>query len=346
MVVAELYARRRFHLKEQEIDRPKAGEVQVRVHSVGICGSDLHHFLDGHIGDTPSTYPSVLGHEPTGTVLTVGEGVTGWQPGDRVALEPPIYCYHCEWCMGGRHNLCSSVRFMSSSGEPGFFRDRANLPAANLLPLPENLSFDEGSLFEPLSIILHSFRFGQPRMGETSVVFGGGPIGLTTIACLKIAGLRRIFCIEPLSHRRDLAKELGADECIDPAEADPVREILQQTGNRGVDITFDCASQDDTVNQSLYVTAPGGRVVITGVPQTPRVSLDFHHLRLKELSFSAVRRANHTGEAAVEMLREHASRFAPMITHRRKLTDVQQAFDMLAAYSGNVGKVVLQPEQD
>lgn len=344
MAVAELYARRRFRLTEQRIDAPKPGEVQVRVHSVGICGSDLHHFLDGHIGDTPSVYPSVLGHEPTGTVLALGDGVTGWSVGDRVALEPPIYCYHCEWCMGGRHNLCSSVRFMSSSGEPGFFRDRANLPAANLIPLPENLSFDEGSLFEPLSIILHSFRFGQPRMGETSVVFGAGPIGLTTIACLKLSGVGRVYCVEPLAHRRELAKALGADACMDPAETDVVREILQHTGKRGVDVTFDCASQDDTINQSLYVTAPGGRVVITGVPQTPRVTLNFHHMRAKELSFFTVRRANHTGEAAIEMLREHAAKFAPMITHRRKLSEVQPAFDMLAAYSGDVGKIVLQPE--
>lgn len=344
MAVAELYARRRFRLQEQQIQPPAPGEVQVRIHAVGICGSDLHNYLDGHIGDTPVMYPQVLGHEPAGTVVRVGDGVTGWQPGDRVAMEPPIYCYHCEWCMGGRHNLCESVRFMSSQDEPGFFRDYANLPAANLLPLPENLGFDEGSLYEPVSIILHSFRFGQPKMGETAVVFGAGPIGLSTIACLKIAGVRRIFCIEPLAHRRDLARELGADICIDPAEVDAVKTVLTETGNRGADLTFDCATMDDTVNQSLYVTAPGGRVVITGVPQMRMMPFDFHHMRKKELGFFSVRRANHTGEAALALLKEHAPKFAPMITHRMKLSEIQQAFDLLAAYAGDVGKIVLQPE--
>ena len=343
MAVAELYARRRFRLREQAPIAPSFGEVQVRVSSVGICGSDLHYYLDGHIGDTPAVYPQVLGHEPAGVITAIGDGVTGWSPGDRVALEPPIYCYHCEWCMNGRHNLCETVRFFSSPGEPGFFREVANVPAANLLPLPSELGFDEGSLFEPISIILHSFRFGQPQMGETAVVFGAGPIGLSTVGCLRVAGLKRILVVEPLLHRRELAVTLGADAAIDPAETDIVAEILGETGGHGAHVTFDCATQEDTVNQSLYVTRPGGRVVVTGVPQSPRLQLDFHHLRRKELAFFSVRRANHTGEAAVRMLQEHPTRFTPMITHRIPLSRVQGAFDLLAAYADNVGKVVLNP---
>lgn len=343
MAVAELFAQRQFRLRDQTLNPPARGEVQVSVESVGICGSDLHYFLDGHIGETPAAYPQVLGHEPAGRILAIGDGVTGWSIGDRVALEPPIYCYHCEWCMRGRHNLCESVRFFSSPGEPGFFRDRANLPAENLLGLPASLNFDEGSLFEPVSIILHSFRFGQPEMGETAVVFGAGPIGLSTIGCLRVAGVKRIFSVEPVAHRRELALKLGADAAIDPNQVDPVKEILRETGGRGADVTFDCATQADTVNQSMYVTCSGGRAVITGVPQDDRVSLDFHHMRRKELGFFSVRRANHTGGAAVQLLEEHIGRFRPMITHVMPLTEVQKAFEMLGAYADNVGKVVLRP---
>jgi len=343
MTVAELAAYRSFRLREEPERPPCAGEVQVRVEAVGICGSDLHYFLDGHIGDTPAQYPQVLGHEPAGVVTALGEGVSGWSIGDRVALEPPIYCYHCEWCMSGRHNLCESVRFFSSPGEPGFFRERANVPTGNLLALPPNLGFDEGSLFEPISIILHSFRFGQPRMGETAAVLGAGPIGLSTIACLRLAGLKRIFSVEPVEARREMAVRLGADVSIDPRETDPVHEILRETGGRGVDLTFDCATQEDTVNQSLYLTASAGRVVITGVPQAHRVALDFHHLRRKELGFFSVRRANHTGAAAVQLLREHPEAFTPMITHRMPLANVQRAFEMLGAYEDGVTKVVLRP---
>ncbi|HRJ19759.1 MAG TPA: alcohol dehydrogenase catalytic domain-containing protein [Bryobacteraceae bacterium] len=343
MPVAELAAYRSFRLREQDPAPPGYGEVQVRVEAVGICGSDLHYFLDGHIGDTPAAYPQVLGHEPAGVITVLGDGVSGWSVGDRVALEPPVYCYHCEWCMSGRHNLCESVRFFSAPGDPGFFRDRANVPVANLIALPANLSFDEGSLFEPISIILHSFRFGQPKMGETAAVFGAGPIGLSTIACLKLAGVKRIYSVEPVAERRAMAERLGADVSINPRETDPVAEILKGTGRRGVDVTFDCATQEDTVNQSLYVTAPGGRAVITGVPQAERVQLDFHHLRRKELGFFSVRRANHTGEAAVALLEEHPRAFTPMITHTLPLTQVQRAFEMLGGYEDGVTKVVLRP---
>ena len=344
MAIAELAARRRFRLREEDhVPPPGPGEVQVRVEAGGVCGSDLHYFLDGHIGDTPALYPQVLGHEPAGVVTAAGAGVSGWQAGDRVALEPPVYCYHCEWCMSGRHNLCESVRFFSSPGEPGFFRRHANVPAENLLALPPGLGFDEGSLFEPISIILHSFRFGQPRMGETAAVLGAGPIGLSTVACLRLAGLKRIYSVEPVAARRAMALRLGADAAIDPREADPVREILRETGGRGVDVAFDCATQDDTVNQALYMTAPGGRVVVTGVPQSARVELDFHHLRRKELGFAGVRRANHTGAAAVQLLREHPEAFAPMITHRMPLGEVQRAFEMLGAYEDGAVKVVLRP---
>jgi L-iditol 2-dehydrogenase len=343
MPVAILADYRSFQLHENEVRPPAPGEVQVRVESVGICGSDLHYFLDGRVGDTPAEYPQVLGHEPAGVITALGEGVSGWSVGDRVGLEPPIYCYHCEFCMTGRHNLCESVRFFSSPGEPGFFRDVANVPVENLLALPDNLNFDEASLFEPVSIILHSFRFGQPRMGETAAVLGAGPIGLCTIACLRLAGVKRIYSVEPVEARREMAVRLGADVSINPRETDPVKEILRETGGRGVDVTFDCATQDNTVNESLYMTAPGGRAVITGLPQEHRVALDFHHMRRKELGFFGVRRANHTGAAAVRLLKEHPRAFTPMITHHMPLTEVQRAFEMLGAYEDGVVKICLRP---
>src|SRR5713101_7679477 len=140
MRVAELRGVRQFQLVESAIAGPGPNEIQVRVQAVGVCGSDLHSYSEGVVGDTPCIYPMVLGHEPAGVVVKTGPGVTGWTPGDRAALEPAIYCYHCEHCRSGRHNLCANIRFHSMPGDPGFFREFANLPAANLLPLPERLS--------------------------------------------------------------------------------------------------------------------------------------------------------------------------------------------------------------
>src|ERR1051326_9523867 len=140
MLVAELIAPREFRLVEEEPAPPGPGEVQVRVGAVGICGSDLHSYSEGGIGDTPCQFPMVLGHEPAGTVIRTGAGVTGWSPGDRAALEPAIYCYHCEYCRTGHHNVCANVRFMSMPNDPGFFRDVGNVRAGNRLPVAPNVS--------------------------------------------------------------------------------------------------------------------------------------------------------------------------------------------------------------
>ncbi len=343
MAIAELSAPRRFSFRENDLPDPPPGQVQVRVEAVGICGSDLHYFSEGHTGDTPAIYPMVLGHEPAGTVLSPGAGVSGWTAGDRVALEAPIYCYHCEFCMSGRHNLCDHVRFMSSPTEPGFFRERVNLPAENLLRLPANLDYAEASLWEPLGIILHSFHFAEPKVGDTAAVFGAGPIGLTTIAALKLAGVRRMWCVEPVAHRREMALRLGADEAIDPGQADPVREVLAATGQRGIDVAIDCAGKGGSINQAIGMTRSAGRVVVTAVPSEQLVAIEFHTLRRKELSFHTLRRANRTGHAALELLSQYPQRFTPMVTHRMALGDVQRAFETLESYSDGVGKIVLLP---
>src|SRR5271165_5240339 len=140
MIVAELANQHEFRLLDSPtISDPGPGEIQVAVKSVGICGSDLHYFNEGGIGDARNVYPMVLGHEPAGVVTKTGPGVSGWSKGDSAVLEPAVYCYHCEFCMTGHHNVCNNLRFLSTPGDPGFFREFVNLPAHNLLPLPRNL---------------------------------------------------------------------------------------------------------------------------------------------------------------------------------------------------------------
>jgi L-iditol 2-dehydrogenase len=343
MNAAELYEPKRFRMVEYPLADPAPGEVQVRVQSIGICGSDVHYFSEGGIGDTPCVYPMVLGHEPAGEVVRVGAGVTGWAPGDRAALEPAIYCYHCEFCMTGRHNVCSHIRFLSTPGDPGFFREYVNLPVGNLLPLPPGVGTDEATLFEPLAVALHSMKFAALAPGENAVVFGAGPIGLLTIAVLKLCGATRIWAVEPHAHRRDMALAAGADVAIDPKQADPGKQILADTGNRGADVSIDCATKDDTMNDAIHATRNAGRVVITGIPSEARVALDFHVLRRKELTFYNVRRSAHESEVALRLLAEHPQRFAPMVTHARPLEQIESAFQMLEGYEDGAGKVVLKP---
>jgi L-iditol 2-dehydrogenase len=343
MRIAELVEPRKFRMTEGVVTEPGPGEIQVRVEAVGICGSDMHNFSEGRVGDTLCRYPAVLGHEPTGVVIKTGPGVTGWAPGDRAVLEPAVYCYHCEFCLTGRHNICQHIRFLSTPPEPGFFRQCLNLPAANVLPLPASVGFREGTLFEPLGVALHSMKFAAIQPLETAAVFGAGPIGLMTVVLLKMCGAGRVFSIEPVPHRREMARALGADEVIDPHAADAAREILSATGQRGVDVTIDCATKEDTLDQCVGATRNGGRMVVTGIPDEIRVPLDWHTARRKELVIYNVRRSNHETEAALELLRDYPSRFAPIVTHTFPMDQVQQAFEMLEHYSDGAVKVVIQP---
>ena len=343
MLVAELSDPRQFRLIDAPpIPDPSPGQVQVAVRAVGVCGSDLHYFSDGGIGEARCVYPMVLGHEPAGVVRKIGPGVSGWSAGDRAVLEPALYCYHCEFCMTGHHNVCANLRFLSQPGEPGFFREFVNLPTHNLLPLPAHLSEAEGALVEPLAVAAHSMQFAAPRAGETAVVFGAGPIGLLTIALLKLSGVTRIWSVEPVAHRRDLARTLGAAAAIDPRTADAAHEILRDTAGRGVDIAIDCASKDDTINQCIQAVRNAGRVVVTGIPSEDYIRLAFHIMRRKELAFYSVRRSNHDSETALRLLGAHSKFFAPILTHERPLADVQRAFEMCEQYAGGVGKLTLK----
>ena len=342
MLVAQLIGRREFRVLEQALPEPGPGEVQVRVDAVGICGSDLHSYGEGGIGDMACVYPMVLGHEPAGTVLKTGPGVTGWSAGDRAALEPAIYCYHCEFCRSGQHNLCTNIRFMSNPGEPGFFREMVNLPAGNLMPVPGRMPFEIACMMEPLAVALHSMKFAAIQPGETVAVVGAGPIGLLTLACLKVARAGRIWAIEPVAGRRALAKCMGADVAIDPAEADPVAEIAADTAGRGVDCAIDCAAKEGTTNQAIRSLRNGGRLVLTGIHSEVMVPVEVSSMRRKELAIFNVRRSNHQSEAALDLLKEHTDRFAPLVTHKRPLRDIASAFHMLERYEDGVGKLVIQ----
>lgn len=334
MLVAQLTAPREFRLVQQDIEDPAPGEVQVRVDAVGICGSDVHSYAEGAIGDTPSQFPMVLGHEPAGTVLKTGAGVTGWSPGDRAAFEPGIYCYHCEYCRSGRHNICENIRFLSNPGIPGFFRELVNLPAGNLQAIPPELSFPQATLIEPLAVTLHSMQFAAPGPNDTVVVFGAGAIGLLTIASLRAAGVKRIWAFDPVPHRRELARHIGAHEALDPEERDSIPKV---------DCAVDCAAREHTTNWAIRAVKHGGRVVITGIHSDALVPFETSHMRRKELTIFNVRRSNHEEHGALALMLEHPDWFAPVVTHTRPLQDIDRAFRMAENYEDGVGKLVIQP---
>ena len=209
MLAAELIATHQFRLAEMSDTDPGPGEVQVRVAAVGVCGSDIHYYSEGAVGDTPCVFPMVMGHEPSGTVVKCGAGVTGWHAGDRAALEPALYCYHCEFCRTGHHNVCANIRFLSTPGYPGFFREYVNLPAANLLAIPPGMSLELATVVEPLAVALHSMQFAALGPDDTVAVIGAGPIGLLTVACAKLRGVKRIWAIDPVAAPARIGQGVG-----------------------------------------------------------------------------------------------------------------------------------------
>ena len=320
---------------------PAPGEIQVRVEAVGVCGSDLHAYSEGAVGSTPNVYPMVLGHEPSGTILKVGPGVTGIDIGDRGALEPALYCYHCEFCLTGHHNVCANIRFLSNPNYPGFFRDRVNLPATNFVPIPPDMSFPAATLAEPLAIALHSLHLASIQPDEHVAVIGAGPIGLMTIAALRAAKVGRIWAFEPLQHRRELALQLGAHAALEPENA--LDSLLRDTAGRGVDCAIDCAAGENTSDQAVHMTRNAGRVAITGIHSTPFVSLDGSAMRRKELTIFNVRRSNHETREALELLRIHPEWFEPVLTHERTFDRIGDAFTIASQYLDGVGKMIVKP---
>ncbi len=341
MQAAELTAPLTFRLTDMPIEDPAPGEVQLRIQAVGVCGSDIHAYSEGAVGSTPNVYPMLLGHEPSGVIVKTGAGVTGLAPGDRGALEPALYCYHCEFCLSGHHNVCANIRFLSNPTHPGFFREFVNLPAINFRPIPANLSFEEAALHEPLAIAIHSLHLASIRLGETVAVIGAGPIGLLTIAALRAAGASRIWAVEPVAHRRELARGIGAHAAFEPDEA--LEEILRATGQRGVDCAIDCAAMQHTTSQAIQLARNAGRVALTGIHSSAFIEMDGSSMRRKELTIFNVRRSNHETDEALELLRAHPAWFAPLLTHTRPLDRIGEAFSIASQYRDGVGKMTIRP---
>ncbi|MBI3667035.1 MAG: alcohol dehydrogenase catalytic domain-containing protein [Acidobacteria bacterium] len=320
---------------------PGPGEAQVRVLAVGVCGSDRHQYLEGAIGDAPARFPQILGHEPVGLVLHAGPGVSGLEPGMPAALEPAIYCGRCEFCLTGHHNVCKNIRFLSNPGEPGFFREFVNLPAENVLPLPPSLSPAIATLYEPLAVALNAMKLAAIRPGESAAVFGAGPIGLLTIAMARLSGATRIYAVDRVPARLELARLMGADCVIDFSAARPDQAILADTSKGGVDVAFEAAGSQESLNQCLRVTRAAGRVLMIGIPAEVTVALEFHEMRRKELALLNVRRQNHNAHMAIRLLAESRFPAGEIVTHTLPLAAVDSAFRLLENYEDGVGKAVI-----
>jgi (R,R)-butanediol dehydrogenase/meso-butanediol dehydrogenase/diacetyl reductase len=272
----------RFHAREDvridDLPEPETtdGTVKVKVDWCGICGTDLHEYLEGPIftpADAPHPLtgernPVQLGHEFAGRIAEVGKGVTGLSEGDAVAVEPTLFCGECPECRAGLTNLCTSLGFHGLSGGGGGFAEYTVVRASMVRPLGE-VPTDLGALVEPLAVGLHAVRKSGVRIGESAVVFGAGPIGLAVITMLRAAGVTTVVSVEVARARKELAERAGASAVIDGTREDVVEAIRAAAGGLGPDVAFECAGVPAVLNTALHAVKRTGTVVNVAIWGAP-----------------------------------------------------------------------------
>jgi len=306
-------------VREVPVPRPGPREALVAVKSCGVCGSDLHFYEHGRIGDFVVREPLVLGHEAAGEVVELGPEVKTLKVGDRVAMEPGIPCRRCAHCLSGRYNLCQDVVFLSAPPYDGFFREYVALPEDFCYRLPDNVSMEAGATVEPLAVGLHAISLVGLEAGDEVVVLGVGPIGLLATAAARALGAGRITAVDLAPRRLQFALKMGADRTVPAAEA-------VETLRDSADVVLDCVAADETLAQGVDIVKPGGRIAWVGMAgQT--AALPFQQFQVKEVLVTGVfRYANRFGPA-VALLASGAVQTDPLITGRFQFPEVAEALD-------------------
>jgi len=316
MKAARLYSPGQLRVQDEPKPTPAPGEVLVRVRAVGVCGSDLHWFSGGGIGDAKLVRPLVLGHECAG----VTEG------GIRVAVDPAIPCGKCEWCRRGHPNLCPDVRFAGHAPQDGTLREWIAWPEACLHSLPATISDAEGALLEPLGVALHAVDLAHLQVGMMVAVLGCGPIGLLIVQLARLSGASRIIATDLCAHRLEVARTFGAHQTVLASAGRELPQILSAVAGRGVDVAFEVAGEQPAVDVAIAAACPGGKVVLAGIPSDDCSSFTASTARRKGLTIKMVRRMRNTYPRAIELATAGQVQIAPLVTHRFPLEKVADAF--------------------
>ncbi|KIM70665.1 hypothetical protein SCLCIDRAFT_1206802 [Scleroderma citrinum Foug A] len=359
---AVLHGPRDVHIEERLVPPPQHDQAQVAVRATGLCGSDLHYYLEGRNGDFAIQHPLVLGHEAAGTIVSVGVGVRNLYPGQRVAIEAGVMCRRCDFCKSGRYNLCKSMRFASSAKTfphlDGTLQDRMNHPGYVLHPLPDNCSFEQAALAEPLSVLIHASRRVGLREGQRILVLGVGTIGILACALAKSYGATQVAAIDINQQRLDFAKANGfasrtyclpalpraesTDEQLRRARENVQLALAKFDTPDGYDIVFECTGAEPCVQMSVHAAATGGKVMLIGMGSR-NVTLPLSAAALREVDILASFRYCKTYPEALSMLASgKLKNIERLVTHRLRLHETARAFDLLARGQDEDGNMVMK----
>lgn len=332
----------KVEIQQRPVPQPAENEVLVKVEYVGICGSDLHYYESGRIGDFIVKPPFVLGHEAGGTVVQVGAKVSHLKVGDRVAMEPGKTCGECEMCKTGRYNLCKDVVFFATPPVDGVFQEYVAHEAGLCFKLPDNVSTMEGALIEPLAVGMHAANQGGAHLGQTAVVTGAGCIGLVTLLSLKAMGVSKVIVVDVMEKRLQKALALGADAVINGKEEDTVARIMELTDGAGFDLGIETAGSQITAAQQIRAAKKGATIVFVGYSASGEMTLPIGMALDKELSFKTVFRYRNIYPMAIQAVADGRINIKDIVTNYFELDDIQNALDTCVKDKANIVKGVIK----
>jgi L-iditol 2-dehydrogenase len=335
-------------LRAERVPHPGApgrGQVLLRVSVTGICGSDLHSYHDGRIGDTSLQGPLILGHEFSGIVEAVGpESQDGHfeplKPGMRVAVDPAQPCGHCELCEHGHPNLCRHLAFCGNYPYGGSLCEWMHMPARSCFLVSRKIDDEAAALLEPLGVAIHAVDFAKLRVGYSAAIIGAGPIGLLILQIARLAGADPIFITDKLPWRLKLAQKWGGIP-IGYDKEDATQRITKETHGRGVDVAIEAAWADESVAQGAEMARLGGRLVVVGISGHNRLELKASTARRKGLTIIMSRRMKHTYPRAIRLVESGRVDLAGLVSHRFALKKTPEAFRLNTAYEDEVVKVMI-----
>jgi len=322
-------------------DLINSNDVLVRIKSVGICGSDIHYYRKGRIGSQAVKYPFTIGHECAGVVEKTGPSVISLRVGDRVAIDPAMPCYRCDQCMAGRYHTCRNLRFLGCPGQAeGCLSEYIIMPETSCFVIPDNMTFDQAALSEPLTIGHYAVKLAGDIKGKSIAILGSGPIGISVMLTSVTLGAGKVFITDKIDARLAIASEMGAHWTGNTDKLDIVKEILHHATGQP-DVVFECCGQQEAVDQAVRLLKPGGKLMIVGIPEFDRWSFDVDDLRRKEIAIINVRRQNETVSETLGMISDGRLKPDRMQTHSFSLDEVGKAFELIADYEDGVMKAMI-----
>jgi L-iditol 2-dehydrogenase len=324
---------------------PGPGEVLLRVHVTGICGSDLHSYQDARIGDAVISSPLVLGHEFSGVVEAIGSNSKDGHfepltPGTLVAVDPAQPCHECEMCEQGHPNLCHHLSFCGSYPYGGSLCQWLHMPAHCCFPVSSGVDSESAALLEPLGVAVHAVDLACLRVANSVAILGAGSIGLLILQVARLAGADPVFVTDKFPWRLEVAQRLGGVPISCDSE-DSVKKILAETHGRGVDVVIEAAWCDHSVGQAAEMARLGGRMVLVGISADDRLGMKHSTVRRKGLSILLCRRMKHCYPRAIHLAAQGRVDLRGLVTHRFPLAQAPEAFALNTAYRDQVVKVII-----